>query len=187
MATLPYNTWYDATYDSIREMANWPELNVDVSRKVTCVFAWMPQTIMGVKHTGGRPKWATFSLAEVQAAVDQAVVSFALLSSFELVNVELAEIKVNLLRVLELMFPPFGTVAASKYLHFSAPGLFPMWDRSIRIARGHQDCPQGFLDYMSQFKAELLVPANLEAARAAYPANPVRGWDVVNMRNREEK
>ena len=53
MATAPYNTWYDATYDAILTMANWSVLEKDVPQKVACVFSWMPQTIMGIRHPGG--------------------------------------------------------------------------------------------------------------------------------------
>lgn len=185
MAATPYNTWYDATYDEIFKMADWSKLDVDVPRKVACVFAWMPQTIMGVKHLGGRPKWVTYSPANVQAVLSQAADPFTTVMALDLSQTEIEAIETDVQHVLQLVFPLFGSVASSKYLHFSAPKLIPMWDRNIRISRGYEDTPQGFLSYMRQFKVELAVPANLASARSAYPANAVRGWDIVNMRNRD--
>jgi hypothetical protein len=185
MASAPYNKWYDATYGEIATMASWSQLDVDVAKKVVCVYAWMPQTIMGIKHTGGRPKWATFSLARVQKAFTKAATTFDQIKQLELRAADLDEIETSLLRVLKLLFLPLGSVAASKYLHFSAPKLVPMWDRKIRLAQRHSDTPQGFISYMRQFKAELAVPRNLRAATRAYPANPIRGWDMVNMKRRD--
>jgi hypothetical protein len=185
MAAAPYNTWYDATYDAIFTMADWSKLNADVPKKVACVYAWMPLTIMGVKHAGGMPKWATYSLPDVQVVLNQAADPFAALTQLDLIQTDIATIEAGLLNVLELVFPLFGSVAASKYLHFSAPRLIPMWDRSIRIAQRHGDSPQGFLSYVRQFKNELSVPENLLAAQRLYSDNSIRGWDIFNMRSRD--
>ena len=186
MTAAPYNTWYDATYDAILTMADWSKLASDVPKKVTCIYAWMPQTIMNTKHQGGRPKWVTYSLSDAEQVLKQAEVSFADLAATQqdLTQFDISRVEPGLLRIFQLLFPLFGSVASSKYLHFSAPKLFPMWDRAIRIARGHRDTSQGFLDYMHQFKKELESQENLVEAQKAYPLNPVRGWDIVNMRNR---
>jgi hypothetical protein len=185
MSAAPYNTWYDATYDAILGMADWSRLDADVGRKIVCVYSWMPQTIMGIKHKGGRPKWASFSIADVQNTLSTASRPFSTLRTLELIATDIDKIETRLRRVLALTFPPLGSVVASKYLHFSAPKLIPMWDRAIRRARKHPDTPDGFISYMRQFHAELGVPKNLRAANAAYSANPIRGWDVLNMRGRD--
>ena len=185
MSAAPYNTWYDTTYDAIFTMADWSRLDADVPKKIVCVYSWMPQTIMGIKHTGGRPKWGSFSLADVQDALDQAANSFDGIKSLDLIGIDVKKVETSLLKVLKLIFPPFGSVVASKYLHFSAPRLIPMWDSKIRKARHHPDTPQGFISYVREFKAELAVPKNLRAAKAAYPLNLIRGWDIVNMRCRD--
>ena len=49
-----YNKWYLDTYDEILKMADWSRFDVEVSRKVVCIFSWMPQTIMGLKAKGGK-------------------------------------------------------------------------------------------------------------------------------------
>lgn len=185
MATAPYNAWYNDTYDSIFKMANWTTFSADVPKKVVCVYSWMPQTLMGVKHTGGRPKWASFSLNDVQAATRAVDSEFSEIHALTLREVNIDECDRHLRTVISALIQPFGVVAASKYLHFSAPKLFPMWDRSIRLARGHADTVDGFIEYMRAFKVDLLNPANMQAALAQYPANAVRGWDIVNMRNRD--
>lgn len=184
MSPAPYNTWYDSTYDAILTMADWSRLDVDVAKKMVCVYGWMPQTIMGIKHVGGRPKWANFAIADLQLALAQASKHFSGLHALDLRTTNIDKLEKRLHRVLQLLLPPLGSVVASKYLHFSAPKFLPMWDRAIRLGREHADTPQGFIDYVRQFKSELAIRKNLRAAMQAYPSNPVRGWDVVNMRRR---
>lgn len=187
MATAPYNTWYDATYDAILTMANWSVLEEDVPQKVVCVFSWMPQTIMGISHPGGGRKWAAFDLTAVESRLKEASPLFTPLCDAHLQDATLVDEEQRLLKILGIMFSPFGSVAASKFLHFSVPRYFPMRDRSIRTQRRHPDTPAGFLAYMTAFRKELLEPKNQQSAIVAYPANAIRGWDIVNMRNRRAK
>jgi hypothetical protein len=185
MPTAPYNPWYDATYSAILGMARWEQFEADVPKKVACIFAWMPQTIMSVKHAGGAPRWVYFGPEEVARRFSQAAPIVATLRDLHLGQFVVAEHGAAVESILGILFPPFGSVAASKLLHFSIPKLFPMWDRRIRHRRGHPDSPAGYVAYMKQFRDEIANPANLELASAAYAANPVRGWDVVCMRGRD--
>jgi hypothetical protein len=185
MAPAPYNTWYDSTYEAIFDMATWTVFHADVAKKVACIFAWMPQTIMGVKGRARIPKWASYSHREVCEVLESVSPQFTPLQKLSLLSTAIADIEGGLRPALEATFPLFGSVAASKYLHFSAPQLIPMWDRSIRLSRKHLDSADGFIEYIRLFQAELREPDNLQEARTAYPANPVRGWDIRNMRGRD--
>lgn len=184
MASVPYNTWYDETYDAIFEMADWEKLSADVPKKAVCIYSWMPHSLMGTRHVGGRPKWSCISLNDVETATRKASTDFFGVSTLILQEANIKDCEKYIRTILAALVPLFGTVATSKYLHFSAPRFFPMWDRKIRISRGHDDTVDGYIEYMHAFKAELEVPSNLQAALALYPKNPVRGWDMVNMRGR---
>jgi hypothetical protein len=182
---MPYNPWYEATYEAICEMPHWHRLDQEVPMKMVCVFSWMPQTIMSVNHTGRVPKWTEFGLAAVESRLRQAAPLVADVRNLRLEEAVLAEREASLLALFQLLFLPLGSVAASKLLHFSVPRFFPMWDRGIRLGRGHKDNANGYFEYMAHFQHDLLHQENLEQAVAAYPANPVRGWDIVNMRRRD--
>jgi hypothetical protein len=61
-----------------------------------------------------------------------------------------------------------------------------MWDRQLRLKEGLDDTPNGYIEYMRRFKLRLAKPEKLRAALAAYPANAVRGLDVVCMENKDD-
>lgn len=184
MASVPYNPWYDETYDAIFEMADWKELPADIPKKIVCIYSWMPHTLMGTKHVGGRRKWSCISLNDVETATRKVSEDFAEVSTLMLQEANIDVCENHICKIFTALIPLFGTVATSKYLHFSAPSFFPMWDRKIRISRGHDDTVDGYIEYMHAFKAELDISSNLQAALSLYPKNPVRGWDMVNMRGR---
>ncbi|MDI2141293.1 MULTISPECIES: hypothetical protein [unclassified Pseudomonas] len=184
MASIPYNIWYDETYDAIFEMANWEELSADIPKKAVCIYSWMPHSLMSTRHVGGRPKWSCVSLNDVESATLKVSKDFSEVSTLTLQEANIKDCENIIHKILTALIPLFGTVATSKYLHFSAPKFFPMWDRNIRISRGHDDTVDGYIEYMQAFKEDLEVPSKLHAALTLYPENPVRGWDMANMRGR---
>ncbi|BEP70889.1 MULTISPECIES: hypothetical protein [unclassified Variovorax] len=184
MTTAEYNPWYGHTYEVIQELADWRTFSRDIPKKVMCIYSWMPQTLMSVKHAGGGTKWSAFSLEDIERLTKTVDSEFAAVQSLELQKANLEELEGSLRNIASVLFPPFGPVAMSKYLHFSAPTLFPMWDRRIRSSRKHAATVDGYLEYMRVFKEELMEASNMEKALSQYPSNAVRGWDIVNMMRR---
>jgi hypothetical protein len=183
-AVVAYNPWYSATYEHILEIAEWARLSADVEKKVVGVFSWMPQTIMSIKAAGGGFRFEQYNATAIAAAVLPFEQDFLRVRELVLTEFDIDANRELVGGVCNALFPIMGSVASSKYLHFSAPKLFPMWDRQIRHARHHQDTVDGFLAYIADFRSELEVEENLKAALQKYPGNPVRGWDIVGMENR---
>jgi len=181
---MTYNPWYCATYEHILEIADWAHLSTDIEKKMVGVFSWMPQTIMAIKTTGRRFRYELYDPDAIANALHQHEDAFLHIRSQVLIEVNLEEHTPLIKAICNTLFPALGSVASSKYLHFSAPTLLPMWDRHIRVARGHEDTVDGFIAYIAEFKEELSDPQNLHAARERYPDNPVRGWDIIGMENR---
>lgn len=184
--TVAYNPWYNATYEHIRQIANWALLSADVEKKMVGIFSWMPQAIMPIRAAGGGYRFEQYNAKAIADALRRYDEAFQGIRDAELVDVDIAN-EANgqvLANICDALFPIMGSVASSKYLHFSAPTLVPMWDRQIRIARNHPDTRDGFLAYVAEFKADLEVPEKLQAALQRYPGNAVRGWDIVGMENR---
>jgi len=179
-----YSCWYTHTYDAILQMANWDVFASDAEKKIVCVFSWMPQTIMAVKHKGGRQKKDVYDLRTVSRVMEEAQSSFDSIKHLELMTVDLLDVKTQIRGVCSKLFRLFGSVVASKYLHFSVPRLLPMWDSAIRNERHYKDTPDGYFDYIQQFQNDLAKNENFSRAVAVYPNNPVRGWDIVNMTSR---
>ena len=126
-----YNQWYVATYEVILSMANWPDFTADLERKLVCIFSWMPQAIMNVNHSGSTKKGnlkRKSDLFGVQQAADGVRKGASYLKTArdrELASVNLQEIKGEVLGVCAPIFDCLGSVAGSKFLHFSRPHLFP--------------------------------------------------------------
>ena len=129
------NPWYTISYEPILDIANWQDYSADTEKKVVAIFSWMPQTIMSIKHKGNKLKYEIYDNKALANAVERSRQAFEavrhnLLLEFDLEN------NVQYLRTLcEALFPILGSVASSKYLHFSNPCLFPMWDRQLRLVR----------------------------------------------------
>ena len=181
---MAYNPWYTISYEPILDIANWKDYCADTEKKIVAIFSWMPQTIMSVKHKGNKLKYEIYDNKALTAAVKSSRPAFEAVSHNQLLEFDIDENAHHLETLCEALFPILGSVASSKYFHFSAPCLFPMWDRQLRLKQGLDDTPNGYIEYMRRFKLQLAKPENSRAALAAYPANAVRGWDIVCMENR---
>ena len=172
-------------------MANWQNLTADLEAKVVCVFCWMPQAIMNVKHSGkdkgSLQKSDLFGVQEAYAHVEAAAPYFETVKTMELLSVDLQDIINEIVGSCEPVFALFGSAAGSKFLHFSSARLFPVWDSTLRKEARLSDSPQGYFQYMELFQRELRNPLNLSHALKEYPGNPVRGWDIHRMRYRGQE
>jgi len=182
---MNYNPWYVFSYEPMMNMADWQDFHADVEKKVVVIFSWMPQTIMAIKHKGDKRKCEIYDNIALSNAVGNSVKEFEAVKGGLLLEFDLDSNSRYILALCETLFPILGSVASSKYLHFSAPQLFPMWDRQLRLKEKLDDTAFGYIEYMRRFKKELANPTNLEAALAEYPTNAVRGWDIVRMKNRQ--
>lgn len=181
---MDYNPWYMDTYEPILDMANWHNFSADVTKKMVAIFSWMPQTIMAVKHQGNRYKYQVYKVASLIKALQACAEAFENIRNMYLLGEDLRNSENTVIEICSGLFPIMGSVAASKYLHFSAPRFFPMWDSQIR-SKGHfKDNPRGYFQYMQSFKSVLQVPENLVRAEEKYSNNPIRGWDIVCMEAR---
>lgn len=178
------NPWYAFTYDAILDLANWEILDADVAKKMVGIYSWMPQTIMKLRMPQNRFMCDVHSLQDVTLAATQTVPNMEPLNNTTLQKLAFEEGAEQIEIVLTPLFGVLGSVAASKYLHFSRPHLFPMWDATLRTEAHLENSPAGFLQYMQLFKQELLIEENANAAAQRYPGNLIRGWDVVRMENR---
>ena len=178
------NPWYVFTYETILGLANWSAFDAEIERKVVGVFSWMPMIIMNVKYQGNQRRCDVFSIDDVREAASNSSVFVSELDRLTLQGIVIDDHVDDLIAAFAPMFNVFGSVGASKYFHFSRPLLFPMWDKEMRERAHLPDSPDGFVDYMRLFQAELEVPENFDLARAEYSPNVVRGWDIVRMRNR---
>lgn len=178
------NPWYAYTYEAILDLANWEMLDADVAKKMVGIYAWMPQTLMKLRMPQNRFMSDVYSLQDVASAATQTVGPMEPLNNIALLDLNLEENTEQIERVLTPLFSVLGSVAASKYLHFSRPYLFPMWDATLRNEAGLENSPAGFIQYMRLFKQELDEEENCTAAAQRYPNNLIRGWDIVRMENR---
>jgi hypothetical protein len=181
---VSYNTWYSDTYEEILDIAEWSVFENNIERKMVSVFSWMPTVIMGIKHSKDERKYDLYALKDMTKATQECKKFFEEIKTERLLDVDLVKIEENIINIVERLYPILGTVAASKYLHFSAPCLFPMWDSKIRGSRNLADSPEGYYKYMNEIKKELKDKKNYSQALSKYGANPIRGWDIVLMENR---
>jgi hypothetical protein len=181
---MPYNRWYTYTYDHIRRIADWSDLAADVEAKIIAVFSWMRQPIMSIKHSKDSVKHELFTPDSIRAALGNVRGEFDKIKNLELEDFDVHLHEKALEELCDALFPIFGSVAASKYLHFSAPRLLPMWDRKLRLSKGIEDSAFGYIRYMIEFKNELKIEKNHRAAVRQCAENAVRGWDIVCMKRR---
>jgi hypothetical protein len=177
----PYNHWYTDTYDVIFQMADWNDFAKDVGRKVVCIFSWMPQTLMAISHTGKSKKWEHYSLTAVADSLDLVAGDFDNVVAIKLIDASIEQSRQNIEALCGVLFPAFGPSAASKYLHFSVPRFFPMWDQKIRKHASFRETSAEYIRYMQHFQSELMDKENWRTASSLYPGNPVRGWDIHKM------
>lgn len=180
---MPYNPWYTATYQPILELANWQILTADIERKIIAIFSWMPQTIMAITHAR-KPyqcKWEIYSVEMLRSALEPVSTPFATIRDLNLTEIDVSQSRIVVEGLCTALFPILGSVAASKYMHFSAPRLLPMWDQDIRDSAGYDDSPSGYIDYLIAFRDQLRIPRNYRKALKRCPDNAVRGWDMECM------
>src|SRR5271155_5588168 len=136
---MPYNRWYTYTYNHILQMANWSDLAADVETKVIAIFSWMRQPIMSIKHSKDSVKHELITPDLIRAALGGVSDEFDKIKDLELKDFDVQRHEKILKDLCDALFPIFGSVAASKYLHFSAPRFLPMWDRTLRVSKGLED------------------------------------------------
>ena len=183
---MAYNVWYSHTYEPILSQPYWKDFCSEPEMKLVCVFSWMPQAIMNIKTTGGGTKAETYGIAELKTTLKEVAPHFGKLQPFNLREIALKQHQEVIQDCFRPLFRLMGSVAASKWLHFSAPHLFPMWDRGIRLQYGLEDSPEGYFNYMSQFQKELSDEKVYSKALKKYPDNPVRGLDILRMEQSRE-
>ena len=187
-----YNPWYSATYEPIFEMANWDDFACDIEKKFVCIFAWMPQAIMNIGHSGrGRnrvTKAMIYNTNRVRDEIQQVQQMAAFFKGQNLLDVDLEDPKVQeyISRLCHTVFNILGSVGGSKYLHFSFPELFPMWDSRLRKEKGCPDSAPGYLRYLRIVKRALNDETTFQNAQKEYPSNVIRGLDVMWMKKMRE-
>jgi hypothetical protein len=178
------NPWYAFTYEALLDLADWVTFDADVAKKIVGIYSWMPQTIMKLRMPGNRFMCDAYSLQHVTEAAVQTAPNLVAFNGVSLQDLNLEECSEEIESILAPLFGVLGSVAASKYFHFSRPFLFPMWDATLRKEAQLANSPMGFVQYMRLFQQELLIQENADAAALRYPANLIRGWDIVRMANR---
>jgi len=181
---MPYNPWYIATYQPILELANWKLLTADIEKKIIAIFSWMPTTVMSVRQGGGGFKWETYNIEAFVSALEHMGESFITIRDLDLLDTDVARSRVAIASLFGALLPLLGAVGASKYVHFSAPRLLPMWDSAIIKAAKFEKSSDSYIKFIMQFQQKLRVPGNLRAAKRRCPDNVVRGWDIVSMERR---
>jgi hypothetical protein len=181
---MAYNPWYCATYETILEIATWADLSADIEKKILGIFSWMPQTIMAVRHPGKRFKFEFYTAEGLRDALTPLQERFNAIRKQQLMHFDIPNNTEILEGLCATLFPALGAIGGSKFLHFSAPRLLPMWDRKIRLAGGYDDSGAGYIAYMTAFQHALTVKENRDEAVRRYPSNIVRGWDIVCMERR---
>lgn len=168
-----YNPWYTLTYEKILGAVPWDDLSADLEIKIALVFSWMPMVIMRHRETR--------TLANVGGVVTNAAVKFGRLPQSELWLIQdLSPYRESISTVFDGLQESLGGVASSKFLHFSRPRFFPMFDRKIADIKSGED----YFDFMVHIRGKLLASKNQEIAKSKYPANLLRGWDIHLMKNR---
>jgi len=177
-----YNKWYLDTYEVIFRMADWSRFDAEIPQKMICMFAWMPQTIMGLKAEGGKKLWELVSLEKVQSLLS----SLAL--SFEVTKPETFRSHFRVTEQIKNLYSGLSTVlrstGATKYLHFSHPNLFPMWDNEIKKQLVLKGSPEDYVKLIHIYNSEYSDQNRRTEILKEYPANFVRAYDIYLMKNR---
>ena len=186
--------WYNRSYDSIFKIADWETFSADIPAKFTCIFAWMPMQLLNVRHKGRQVKGSVFSYEQVQSTLTDLDPTFDRLKGKTLIDADLQD-ELQIADISSCAQPLagfLGWVGASKYLHFSQPGMFLMWDngiirrcnsRGVRITA----TTGGYLRFLEYAQLELWNPErHAEALRCANgdPGRILRGLDILHMGER---
>lgn len=189
MTDSTYNQWYCHTYEKIRTMARWDTFSADIEAKVICIFSWMPQTILGINHSGkghgAVKKWQEFP--RVEDVAEKVREAEAAIKSLDGIQIETADFKsapivTDVKGAYEALVQPFGATASSKYLHFSCRELFMMWDRGLRSRYKLGDSSDDYVKYLLGAQQVLMNPMIRMAAEMEYPSNVLRGLDIYRMK-----
>lgn len=188
-----YNRWYSETYETILEdMCKWNEFSADLKKKIVCIFAWMPQTIMNVTHSGKgeerETKATVYSLDTVEKEMEKLGEVSGFFKEKHLINTDLDShsVKERIESLCKPIFEIFGPSAGSKLLHFSYPSFFIMWDSDLRKDQGCDNSPSGYLEYLKKAKAALKNERTIKAAKNEH-SNLIRGLDVYWMKEMRRK
>jgi hypothetical protein len=139
---------------------------------------------MTIKHSGGWYKYECYTPLKLRTTLRPQEQTFKAIREQELLAFDVQSNNETLEGLCAALFPALGPVAASKFLHFSAPALLPMWDSKLRRAAGYKNSAAGYIAYMTAFQQPLTVKGNREAAKRSYATNIVRAWDIVCMKRR---
>lgn len=178
-----YNTWYLKTYDEILKMADWSKFSDHVPRKIVCIFAWMPQTIMGIKAAGGKKLWEKVSCDDVIQVVTSLEPTFGVTKNKSFHSY--ANVENNIKKIYSDLVSLLRPTATSKYLHFSHPNLFPMWDSKIRKSMGLKDSSGDYTNLIKIYLEMYNDDQKRHEILAEYPNNFIRAYDIYLMKNRE--
>jgi hypothetical protein len=177
------NQWYEGTYDEILHMVPWRTFAAGVPEKLVCIYSWMPQTIMNVKGTATDSRAAIYSPGDVRNGLKPISRLVDRVRGERLLAARIDELARTIERIWMPLNVLLGATAASKYLHFSLPHLFPMCDVETRKIY-NQGRPFNYAAFMAAFREDLLTGHNKRRALALYPRNAIRGWDIHLMMSR---
>ncbi|MBP7653060.1 hypothetical protein KA977_06540 [Candidatus Dependentiae bacterium] len=182
-----YNQWYNFTYEGIFSLASWDNFNEDIEKKIICLFSWMPCAIMNITHSGkGKNRITKAQVYNIENCKEKILSVKSIAESFKnikLVDIDIKnkKIKQNILDLSKPLVEIFGTVGASKFLHFSFPFFFIMWDRKIRNHYKLKDNEIGYYNYLLNAKEALNNSDILNIAKNKFPNNILRGLDIYRM------
>ena len=177
-----YNKWYLDTYDVIFKMADWSRFDAEIPRKVICIFAWMPQTIMGLKDKGGKKLWESVSEEKMHSLISGLTLSFEITKSETFLSY--GTVTEQIKKLYYGLSTGLRSTATTKYLHFSHPNLFPMWDSEIKKQLNLKDSPEDYVKLIEIYNSKYSDQNLRGEILKEYPPNFVRAYDIYLMKNR---
>ena len=134
-----------------------------------------------MKYKEGKKLWEWVSSERMQSDIS------GLTSSFELTKRETFRSYGRVAEQIKELYAGLSAVlrytAATKYLHFSHPSLFPMWDREIRRDLELSDSSEDYLRLIEIYNSKY-CDKNLRAEiLKEYRLNFVRAYDLYLMKN----
>ena len=182
-----YNQWYNYTYEEILNIAQWNNFDIDIEKKIVCIFSWMPCAIMNISHSGKGENKVTkaqkYDLKTTKEKIISVKSSADYFSGKKLIETDIKKesVKSEIIKLSEPLVEILGTVGASKFLHFSFPLFFIMWDRKIRTHFKLPDDNIGYYSYLLNTIEELKKPEIVKIANEKYSKNLLRGLDIYRM------
>lgn len=181
--------WYSLSYEAILRMARWDEYDLDVAKKFTSIFAWMPMMLLNVRHRGGKVKADEFSYENVVRGLQTARPCFEKVRSIGFENADFLDkgFQHEIWACTNHLVDCLGWVGASKYLHFSAPEFFIMWDKGIIDRHKYKRNTGGFCQLHHDSQLELKNSARRQEALDLVDNRQdrlLRGLDILHMMGR---